>query len=130
MNANLTVKAKVYNQVYSDKTESLRRSVTDGATLPHTMKIAHSDATDSATKLPIKRHLFRIDMTHLDTGAVNPSPVPVTAYMVVQHGVGLYQPTSTAIELVVDSVCQALVSTAADASALDLADEIFVSQEQ
>jgi len=130
MNANITLKSKVYNQVYADKGGSLRRSITDGATLPHELRIAHSDGVDSKSKLAIKRSLFRIDMTHLDTGGINPSPIPVTCYMVVQHGVGTFQPSTTAIELAVDSVCQALVSTAADGSALDLADDVFAAKEQ
>jgi hypothetical protein len=130
MNADITLKAKAYKQVYSDKAESVRRSTTDGAVLPHTLRVAHSDAVDGTTKSPVKRHLVRLDMSHLDTGGVNPSPIPVTAYMVVQHGIGLYQPSQTAIELAVDSVIQALSGTGADASALDLTDEIFVNQEQ
>jgi hypothetical protein len=130
MNADITLKGKVYKLLFSDKTESQRKSITDGATLPHTIKIAHSDATDSATKQPIKRSLFRVDMTHVDTGGVNPSAVPVTAYLVVQHGTGLFQPSLAAIELAVDTVVQAMTGTAADASALDLADEVFVNKEQ
>jgi hypothetical protein len=130
MNADITLKAKVYKLLYSDKTESIRKSITDGAILPHTLRIAHSDATDSSTKLPIKRSLVRVDMTHVDTGGTNPSPVPVSAYVVVQHGTGLYQPTQAAIELAVDTLIQGLTGTGADASALDLTDEIFVNKEQ
>jgi hypothetical protein len=130
MNADITLKSKVYKLQFSDKGESQRKSVTDGATLPHKIKIAHSDATDSATKQPIRRHLMRVDMTHVDTGGINPAPVPVTAYMVVQHGTGTNQPASAAIELAVDTLIQALTGTAADASALDLTDEIFVNEEQ
>jgi hypothetical protein len=48
----------------------------------------------------------------------------------VQHGIGLYQPSTASIELAVDTLVQALTGTAADASALDLADEIFVGKEQ
>lgn len=130
MNADITLKAKVYKLNYSDKSGSLRTSTTDGAALPHTVKIAHSDAVDSKTKLPMKRSLFRVDMTHLDTGGVNPSPLPVSVQIVVQKGTGLYAPSLTAIELAVDSAIQALTGTAADGSALDLADEIFVNLEQ
>lgn len=130
MNADVTLKSKVYKLLYSDKAGSERKSITDGATLPHKLRIAHSDATDSATKLPIQRSLVRVDMTHLDTGGVNPSPVPVSAYIVVQHGTGLYQPSTASVELAVDTLIQALTGTGADASALDLTDEIFVNKEQ
>jgi hypothetical protein len=130
MNADITLKGKVFKLLYSDLAGSVRRSITDGATLPHTMKIAHTQATDSATKLPVSRSQFRVEMTVLDTGGVNPSPIPVTAYMIVQHGKGLYQPSQAAIELAVDVLVQALTGTAADASALDLADEVFVNKEQ
>jgi hypothetical protein len=130
MNANITLKSKVYNQVYSDKAGSLRRSITDGAALPHELRISHTDAVDSKTKLEVKRSVMRVDMTHLDTGGVNPAPVPVTAYLVVQHGVGTNQPSTASIELAVDTLIQALTGTGADASALDLADEVFAGKEQ
>lgn len=130
MNADITLKSKVYKLLYSDKAESVRKSITDGAILPHTIRIAHSEAVDSATKLPVKRSLMRVDMTHVDTGGVNPAPTTVSAYLVVQHGIGLNQPSQAAIELAVDTLIQALTGTGADASALDLTDEIFVAKEQ
>lgn len=130
MNADITLKSKVYKMVYSDKAGSLRRSITDGAAKPHELRIAHSEATDSVSKQPVARRLLRVDMTHLDTGGINPSPVKVSAYMVVQHGLGIYQPTTADIELAVDTLVQALAGTGADASALDLADEIFAAGEQ
>lgn len=130
MNADITLKGKAYKLIYSDKLGSLRKSVTDGAALPHTMRIAHTDAVNSKTKVLTRRSLSRIDMTHLDTGGVNPSPQPVSVQLVVEKGVGLYAPTLTAIELAVDSLMQMYSSTAADASALDLTDEVFVNEEQ
>jgi len=130
MNANITLKSKVYNQIYSDKAGSLRRSITDGATSPHTLRIAHTDGIDSATKIATRRSLMRLDMTHTDTGAVNPSPLPVSVQVVVVKGTGVYAPTQAAIELAIDSVVQALTGTSADASALDLADEVFANEEQ
>lgn len=130
MNADITVKAKVYKQVYSDKAGSLRRSTTDGATLPHTIRIAHTDAVDSKTKVPNTRTLVRIDMSHLDTGGINPSPFPVSAQLVLVKGKETFAPSSTAILLALDSMRQILASTAADASALDLATTIGVNQEQ
>lgn len=130
MNADITLKSKVYKQVYSDKAGSLRKSTTDGAALPHQLRIAHTEAVDNKTKIPVVRSLMRLDMTHLDTGGVNPSPLPVSVQIVVVKGTGIYAPTQAAIELAVDSLVQALTGTAADASALDLADEIYVNGEQ
>lgn len=130
MNADITVKAKVYKLVYSDKAGSLRRSTTDGAPLPHTIRIAHTDAVDSKTKVPNVRSLIRVDMTHVDTGGVNPSPLPVSVQLVLVAGKDTYAPTSAAILLAVDSMRQILASTAADASALDLATTIGVNKEQ
>jgi len=130
MNADITLKSKAYKLIYSDANGSLRRSITDGATLPHTMEIAHQDATDGATKLPVTRSKFAVNMSYLDTGGVNPSPIPVRVQIVVVAGKGVYQPSQTAIELCVDTAIQALTGTGADASALDLADEIFANHEQ
>lgn len=130
MNADITLKAKVYKQVYSDKAGSLRKCTTDGAALPHQIRIAHTEATDNKTKVPTIRSLMRVDMSHLDTGGVNPSPLPVSVQLVVVKGTGIYAPTQAAIELAVDSLIQALTGVTADASALDLADEIFVNGEQ
>lgn len=130
MNPDITLKSKVYKMLYSDKVGSMRKSITDGAALPHTIRIAHQDATDSKTKVPTRRSLIRVDMTHLDTGAVNPSPLPVSAQLVLVKGTGVWAPTQAQIELCVDTLIQALTGTAADASALDLTDEIFVNEEQ
>lgn len=130
MNNDITLKSKAYKLLYSDKTGSRRRSTTDGATLPHELSIAHTDSVDQKTKSPVKRSVCRVEMTHLDTGGISPAATPVIAYMVVQHGTGVNQPSQTAIILAIETVIQALGSTTADASALGLADEIFVNKEQ
>lgn len=132
MNPDITLKGKVYSQQYSgtNVTGSQRRSITDGAALPHTIRIAHQDAIDSKTKIATRRSLFRLDYSHLDTGGVNPSPLPVSVQLVVVKGKGIYAPSQATIEAAVDSVIQALTGTAADASALDLTDEIFVGEQQ
>jgi hypothetical protein len=131
MNNDITLKSKVYKWISSEQDKgSLRRSVTDGAALPHIWTIKHSDSTDRTTKLPVKVRTSKLAMSHLDTGGVNPSPVPIQVTMTVVHGVGLYQPSQAAIELAVDSKIQAYVGTGADASAQDLTDEVFVGGEQ
>lgn len=130
MNNDLTIKGKAFNLVYSDQKGSLRRSTTDGATRPHTLKIAHQDSVDSATKVPTIRSSTRFDYTHLDTGGVNPSPKPVTCYMVLEQGKGQYAPSSADIQMVISMLVQVLSSTAADASALNLANNIGVNKEQ
>lgn len=130
MNADLTLKGKAYKLQYSDKAGSVRRSTTDGATLPHVMSIKHSSAVSSATKVAINRTLVRIDMSHLLSDGVSPGPEPVSAYMVVQHATGLNAPTTAAIQTAVQSLIQALTGTVADGSALNLLDAICVNKEQ
>lgn len=130
MNADITLCGKVYKLVYSDKAGSLRRSITDGAALPHTMKIAHTETINSRSKIPTMRSLCRLDMTHKDTAGVNPSPQPVSVQLVVEKGLGVFAPTITDVELVVDSLIALLSTTAANAEALDQTDEIFANLEQ
>jgi len=131
MTNDITVMSKAYKWVYSDANGgSLRRSTTDGATLPHTLKVAHVDAIDSKTKVPCRRSTVRFDLTHVDTGGANPSPLPVSAYMVLVKGKGVYAPSTASIQLAINSLIQLLSQTAADASALALRDAIGVNEEQ
>lgn len=123
MNANLTIDTLTFNEIYSDKTGSLRREVSRGPSLPTELKVAHTDIVDSATKLPGKRSVARFDRyVALSSGAI----APVSAYVVVAH------PTDSAV-LGADilAVVQHLISLLQeDDSGLDLMDEIFVNKEQ
>jgi hypothetical protein len=130
MNNNIALKSKSYDLVYSDMSKSLRRSITDGNAFPHSLEIGHQDVVDGKTKLPMRQSRLYLAMTHVDTGGTNPAAAPLTVQITVRKGTGLNAPTTAAIELAVDSVIQALAGTGADASALDLADDIFASEQQ
>lgn len=123
MNSNLTIDTLSFNQVYSDKSGSLRRETSRGVNLPTELKIAHQPYTDSATKLPGTRSLARFDRTvELTDGKT----AVVSAYLVVTV------PSDTAIVSAdVTAVVQHVVSLIQeDDSGLDLMDEIFVAREQ
>lgn len=123
MDANLTLGSLNYVEQYSEKSGSLRREIARGPALPTTMKVAHSPYVDSATKLPGIRSVVRFDRYQaLSTGVI----APVSAYVVVTR------PTDTAVTGTEVLACfQNLIDLLQeDDSGLDLADEIFVNQEQ
>lgn len=130
MNNDITLKGKTYALQFSDKTGSQRRSTTDGAHLPHLVRIAHMDAVDSATKLPVKRSKSQVVFSYLDTGAVNPSPIPVTVTLTVVRATGIYQPSASVVQNAIGSLIQMLNGTSADAASLNLLTNIHVNEEQ
>lgn len=123
MTSDITLDTLSFKLVYSDKTGSLRREISRGVNLPEELKIAHADYVDSATKLPGKRSLARVDRTVAITGG---GTAPVSAYVVVTH------PNDAAIVSAdILAVVQRLVTLLQeDDSGLDLMDEIFVNKEQ
>jgi hypothetical protein len=123
MTNDLTLRGQTYALIYSDKTGSLRREVSRGATLPSELKIAHSDYIDSATKLPGKRSVARSDYyMELSTEGI----APVSAYIVVTRP---NDSAVTSVELL--AAIQTLIDLLQeDDSGLDLADEIFVNGQQ
>jgi len=123
MNANLTIDTLSFNQVYSDQAGSLRREVSRGVNLPTELKIAHTEYTDSSTKLKGTRSLARFDRkVELSTGVI----APVSAYVVVTRPTDA-DVTSTDILAVVQHLISLLQE---DDTGLDLMDEIFVNGEQ
>jgi hypothetical protein len=123
MNANLTIDTLSFNQVYSDQAGSLRREVSRGVNLPTELKIAHTDYTDSSTKLKGTRSLVRFDRkVELSTGVI----APVSAYVVVTRPTDA-DVTSTDILAVVQHLISLLQE---DDTGLDLMDEVFVNGEQ
>lgn len=123
MNANLTVGALNYVQQYSEKSGSLRREIARGPALPTEMKIAHQPYVDSATKKAGTRSVVRFDRYQaLSDGTI----APVSAYVVVTR------PNDTLVTGTEVLACfENLVGLLQeDDSGLDLADEIFVNQEQ
>lgn len=130
MNADITVKAKLFKQTYSDKAGSLRVSTTDGAAFPHSISISHQRLIDGKTKLPMDQSKLFISTSHKDTGGVNPAAAPFTVQVTARRGTGLNAPTQAEILLGLEMARQILADTSADASALNLGTNIFVTQEQ
>lgn len=125
MNSNLTIDTLTFNQVYSDKSESLRREISRGVNLPTEMRVAHQEYVDSKTKVKGMRHLVRFDrFVTLSTGAI----VPVSAYTVVTVPKDA-SVVSADVLAVVQHLNNALFAST-QTSGLDLKDELFVNQEQ
>lgn len=125
MNANLTIDTLSFNQVYSDKSESLRREVSRGVNLPTECRISHQDYVDSKTKVSGKRHLVRFDRyVSFSSGII--APVSAYAVVAVPTDTGV---TSADVLAVVQHLNNVLFASTQTAG-LDLKDEVFVSQEQ
>jgi len=125
MNADITVSTLSFKTIYSDKSGSLRRENSRGASLPTEILIKHQEYVDSATKQPGFRTLVRIDyyMTMTD-GVVR----PVSYYCV------LARPTdplvTQAIITAIEAMMTNLLHSSTNTSGLDLQDEILSNREQ
>lgn len=125
MNTNLTVSTLSFNLIYSDKTGSLRRETSRGASLPTELLIKHQEYVDSGTKKPGIRTLVRLDyyMTMTD-GVIR----PVSLYTV------LARPTdplvTAAIITSIESMMVNLLHGTTNTSGLGLEDEILSNGEQ
>jgi hypothetical protein len=125
MNDNLTIDTLSFNQIFSDKTESLRREVSRGVNLPTEMRVAHQDYSDSKTKVSGRRHLVRFDrFVSLSSGII--APVSAYAVVTVPSDTGVLSADILAVVQHLNNVLFASTQTAG----LDLKDEIFVVQEQ
>jgi hypothetical protein len=124
MNASLTLSTLVFNQLYSDKTGSLRQEVSRGVNLPTRLLIRHQDVIDSATKLPAVRSSIRVEYAQaLAAGGIaNGATATLTVQALKDTNV-----TGAIILAVVEFVSQLIQE---DDSGLDLADEIYVNKEQ
>lgn len=127
MNADITLKTRAFNLIYSDKTESLRRNTTDGAAEPYELRIAHTPYTDKATGVAGTRSVLRLDVHKVIDESTK--PLVGSAYMVVVRPHHAEFTTEVVTDMVA-IICQALVGTGADANALGLDEEIFVNNEQ
>jgi hypothetical protein len=124
MNADLTIDTLTFAQQYSDESGSRRVEVSRGVNLPEIMMVKHRPYTDSALKRPgiesaliFERHLTLAD------GTIVPA---VRATLKVQRLVD-----SGVVSADVTAVTQRIVTVIQeDDSGLDLADEIFISQQQ
>lgn len=124
MTADITVDTLAFKQTYSDKSGSERRESSRGPSLPEVMTIRHQDIVDTATKLPSKRSVLRVDRyMALATEAVI---APVSAYVVVQS------PKSASVTSadILAAIQRLITVLQEDDSGLDLMDEIFVNYEQ
>jgi len=125
MDNNLTVSTLAFNLRFSDKQAGSERVETSrGVNLPEIMTIRHESYVDSKTKVPGRRSVLRFDR-HLEFSGER-GISPVSAYLVVQV------PQDTAVQSSdVLAVIERLVNVIQeDDSGLDLADEIFVNQQQ
>lgn len=125
MDNNLTVSTLTFNLVYSDKTGSLRRETSRGATLPTEILIKHQEYVDSGTKQPGVRTLVRVDyyMTMTD-GIIR----PVSLYAVLARPNDPLV-TSTIINSI-EAMMVNLLHGTSNTSGLDLREEILTNREQ
>lgn len=125
MTNDITVSTLSFKLIYSDKTGSLRRETSRGASLPTEILIKHQDYVDSVSKLPGKRTLVRIDyyMTMTD-GVIR----PLSYYSVLARP---EDPLVTqAIITAVEAMLTNLLHSATNTSGLDLQDDILANREQ
>lgn len=125
MDNNLTVSTLTFNLVYSDKTGSLRRETSRGATLPTEILIKHQEYVDSSSKQPGVRTLVRVDyyMTMTD-GIIR----PVSLYAVLARPNDPLV-TSTIINSI-EAMMVNLLHGTSNTSGLDLREEILTNREQ
>lgn len=124
MNSDLTIKTLSFKLRASDiKDGSERREVSRGVNRPTIMTIRSQDATDSASKKPIKRTVLRFDRMVSGTDG---QPIPVSAYLVTSV------PTDAAVTTAdVQNVVGLILGTLDDtAPNLNLVDAIYVNGEQ
>jgi len=125
MDPNLTISTLTFNQIYSDKSGSLRRETSRGVNLPTELLIKHQDYIDSVTKVAGRRTLVRFDyyMTMTD-GVIR----PVSLYTV------LAAPKDPLVTVTISNSLEAymanLLHSATNTSGLDLKDEILGDKQQ
>lgn len=125
MDNNLTISGLAFKLGFSDKNDGSQRvEISRGVNLPEVMTVKHQIVTDSATKLKTRRSVLRFDR-HM-VAANGSSIIPVSAYLVVS----VPQDTGIASSDVLAVVERIVNTIQEDDTGLDLADEIFVSQEQ
>lgn len=125
MNTNLTVSALSFNLVYSDKTGSLRRETSRGATLPTELLVKHQDYIDSTTKKPGKRTVVRLDYYMAMTDGVIR---PVSYYAVCAKPIDPL--VTVTITNAIEAMLTNLMHSATNTDGLDLKDEILGNGEQ
>lgn len=122
MTNDLTINALTFAFGYSGPNGSSRREVSRGANLPEVLTVKHSRVTDK-TYGPVRRSVARIDRHVLGADGVIK---PVSVYQVVQ--VPIDSNMTTADITAVNTRMATLLTTLN--TGLDLADNIFVGEEQ
>lgn len=124
MNANLTLSTLSFNSVYSDATGSLRREVSRGINLPHNMIVKHREVPGpKGSTYQVRQSLVEFDRVQLlSNGSYAPVKVKLTVETPIDADVA-GSDVLAAVELVAQLIQE-------DDTGLDLAEEIFVAQEQ
>lgn len=124
MDNNLTIDSLVFAERFRDKTGSERRNSSAGANLPETMLVKHQTYTDSTTKRPGVQSVLIFEKTKALTDG--------TIAVVARATLKVQSLTDAAVgSTEILAVLSRIISTIQeDDSGLDLADEIFVNQEQ
>jgi hypothetical protein len=66
MTADLTFNTIVFKKAWDNQTGSERRSTTRGINTPDLLLVKHQDAVQPQNKLPMKRHLVRVERHNTD----------------------------------------------------------------
>jgi hypothetical protein len=124
MDNNLTVSTLTFNMQYSDKTGSQRRETSRGANLPEIMMVKHQTYKDSLTGRPGRQSalIFEYHKALADGTIVPVARATLKVQSLVDANVG-----SAEILAVKERIVHVIQE---DDSGLDLAEEIFVNQEQ
>jgi hypothetical protein len=125
MNNDITVAGLAFKLVYSDKTGSLRRETSRGASLPTEILIKHQPYIDSSTKRPGIRSNVRVDYYMAMTDGII---APVSHYSVTAKP---SDPLVTqAVVTNLEDIMTNLLHGTSNASGLALSDEILANGEQ
>lgn len=125
MTSDITVSTLAFKLIYSDKTGSLRRETSRGASLPTEILIKHSEYVDSSTKQAGHRTLVRVDyyMTMTD-GVIR--PVSLYAVLARPDDPLVTQTIISSIEAMLVNLLHGTTNT----NGLGLEDEILSNREQ
>lgn len=66
MNADLTYNTIVFKKLWDNQSGSERQSTTRGINTPDKLVVKHQDAVQAQNKLPMKRHLTRVERHSID----------------------------------------------------------------
>jgi len=82
MTSDLTFNTVVFKKAWDNQTGSERRSSTRGVNTPDLLIVKHQDAIQAQNKLPMKRHLTRVERVNVD--AADSTQYSVSFYVVAE----------------------------------------------